>query len=220
MNIQLKNVGGAIDIFTDLSLNCVANDSIDHFIDMPQQTITQVTDFEQEFKLHYSYLCAVAFAIVEEENAAMDIVQEFFLYCWGKRDSIKITHTFKSYAVRAIRNASLNLIKKNNRVKLEDISVLESSSDYRDIDLNDEEKNAALWKAIGLLPEKRKQMFLLSNIEGLKYQEIADKQGVSINTVKTQIRLAFQFLRSECGWMIKCVLLLISFEISICFTLF
>ena len=222
MNIQLKNFGGAIDIFTDLSLNCVANDNIEQYIEMPQQSMSQSVAFEQEFKLHYSYLCTIAFSIVDDQNAAMDIVQEFFLYCWRKRNDIKITHTFKSYAVRAVRNASLNYIKKNHRIKLEEIGSNEPDGDYLnlDIDLNDDHKNAALWKAIELLPERRRQIFLLSNIEGLKYQQIAEKQGISINTVKTQIRLALQFLRTECGWMVRCLLLFISIEFSVCFTLF
>ncbi|WP_158639681.1 RNA polymerase sigma-70 factor [Arachidicoccus ginsenosidivorans] len=200
----------------------MANDNIDQYIDMPQQTSSQAATFEQEFKMHYSFLCTIAYSIVEDQNASMDIVQEFFLYCWKKRDVIEITHTFKSYAVRAIRNASLNYIKKQNRVKLAQINDLELKADIADteIDLNDEGKNAALWKAVGQLPEKRKQIFLLSNIEGLKYQEIADKQGVSINTVKTQIRLALQYLRTECSWMINCLLLIISIEFSILFTLF
>ncbi|POY37911.1 hypothetical protein C3K47_05125 [Solitalea longa] len=44
--------------------------------------------------------------------------------------------------------------------------------------------------AIDKLPEKRRKIFLMSNIEGLKYAEIADQLNVSVNTVKTQIKLA------------------------------
>ncbi len=68
---------------------------------------------------------------------------------------------------------------------------------------SDETRNAALWAAIARLPQQQRTAFLLSNRDGLKYADIAEKLGVSINTVKTHIKLAYQFLRKECDWMIR-----------------
>lgn len=222
MNYPLKNLGATVEIFNDLSIFCVANNDTEKYNSMPQQELTETYAFEEQFKMHYSYLCAVAFCMVEDENAARDIVQEFFLYCWRKRSAIKITHTFKSYAIRAVRNASLNYLKKANRTRIEEIHVIEERIAYvhSEDQAEDDTKNNALWTAVSRLPEQRKKIFLLSNIDGLKYQEIADKLGISINTVKTQIKLALQFLRTECGWMMKILILIISIKISICFTHF
>jgi RNA polymerase sigma-70 factor (ECF subfamily) len=72
---------------------------------------------------------------------------------------------------------------------------------------DEEEKNRALWKAIDKLPGQRKAIFLSSNRDGLSYAQTAEKMGVSINTVKTQIRLAYQFLREECAWLLYCLLI-------------
>lgn len=222
MNYPLKNLGAAVEIFKDLSIFCVANNDTEKYNSMSQRELTETYIFEEQFKMHYSYLCAVAFCMVEDENAARDIVQDFFLYCWRKRNAIKITHTFKSYAVRAVRNASLNYLKKANRTKLEEIHTIEGRiKDFHPEDnMEGDTKNNALWTAVSKLPEQRKKIFLLSNIDGLKYQEIADKLGISINTVKTQIKLALQFLRTECGWMMKILILIIAIKFSVCFTHF
>lgn len=221
MNYPLKNLGETVGIFKDLSIFCASGDT-KKYNNMPRQELTETYSFEEHFKMHYSYLCAAAFCIVEDENAARDIVQEFFLYCWRKRNTIKITHTFKSYAVRSVHNASLNYLKKANRTKLEEIHIIEACIKDFHLEENaeDDTKNNALWTAVSRLPEQRKRIFLLSNIDGLKYQEIADKLGISINTVKTQIRLALQFLRAECGWMVKVLILIISIKFSLCFTHF
>ena len=178
--------------------------------------------FEQLFKAHYSHLCAVAYYMIGDENAAMDVVQDFFLYCWDKKDSLQITHSFKSYAVRSIRNASLNHLKKVNRIQLEVLQELEKRCDFlfNETLAENEPKNNALWEAIAQLPAQRKKIFLLSNIDGLKYQEIAVKLGISINTVKTQIRLAFQFLRTECKGVVNVALIFISVNLCLFFTHF
>lgn len=49
--------------------------------------------------------------------------------------------------------------------------------------------------ALQVLPKKRKEIFLLSRKEGLSYQQIADKLGVSVKTVETQMQLALKHFR-------------------------
>ena len=189
---------------------------------MSRLELTTTKSFELLFKEHYSYLCAVSYYMLLDEEAAKDIVQDFFLTCWDKGEELQIRNSFKSYAVKAIRNATLNYIKRSSRMKSEDMQDIERraaflfSEDY----VEDDSKNKALWSAIAQLPEQRKKIFLLSNIDGLKYQEIANKLDISINTVKTQIRLAFQFLRTQCKEAINLILLFGSIIYSIFFTHF
>ncbi|KAB7430036.1 sigma-70 family RNA polymerase sigma factor, partial [Bifidobacterium longum] len=47
------------------------------------------------------------------------------------------------------------------------------------------------------LPERCREIFLLSRIEGLKYKEIAERLDISVNTVENQISIALRKLRSE-----------------------
>ena len=53
--------------------------------------------------------------------------------------------------------------------------------------------------AIGKLPEKRKNIFMLSREEGLSNEEIAQKLQISKKTVENQIHLSLKFLREELG---------------------
>jgi RNA polymerase sigma-70 factor (ECF subfamily) len=180
---------------------------------MHQPGSSEVVSFEEQFRSHYILLCTVACCIVEDKDAARDIVQDFFLYCWNKRNDLRITHNFKSYALRAVRNASLSYLQKSGKVKLEELPVMEALGNYfiRDDKGEEDSRNAALWAAVARLPEQRRRIFLMSSQDGLKYKEVADRLDISINTVKTQIKLALQFLRKECGWMIKVLLPLMSF---------
>ena len=54
-----------------------------------------------------------------------------------------------------------------------------------------------LYRTIGKLPEKCKQVFLMACLNDKTYQEIANTLGVSVNTVKTQMKYALKFLRDN-----------------------
>ncbi len=159
--------------------------------------------FEALFRLHYPFLCTTAFQVVADEDVAKDIVQDFFLWCWDKRATMRVMQDFKSYAVRAVRNACLNYLKKNGKTVAGDPASLAADAAQPEDDHELEEiRNAALWAAISRLPDQRQRIFLLSNRDGLRYQDVATQLNISVNTVKTQIKLAYQYLRKECEWMI------------------
>lgn len=195
-----------MEINPDYFLLCTANHERTKWL-MHQPGSGEAVSFEEQFRQHYTFLCTVAYYIVEDEDAARDVVQDFFLYCWHKRDLIRITHDFKHYAVRAVKNASLNYIRKSGKTQLEEIHVIEELTRYFPLEDEEEEerRNKALWAAVSRLPEQRQRIFLMSNRDGLKYKDIAAALDISINTVKTQIKLALQFLRKECGWMARMV---------------
>lgn len=54
-----------------------------------------------------------------------------------------------------------------------------------------------LSKAMNSLPGKCREIFLKSKIEGKKQKEIAEEMNISINTVETQMGIAYKKLRSE-----------------------
>ncbi|WP_167017674.1 RNA polymerase sigma-70 factor [Chitinophaga sp. Cy-1792] len=179
---------------------------------MYQPNTGEAVSFEEQFRLHYRLLCTAAYYVVNDAEAARDIVQDFFLYCWKKRDTIQLTHDFRSYALKAIRNASLNYIKQSDKMTLEETHVMERLlHKFPSTDVEEEERrNAALWAAISKMPEQRRRIFLMSTQEGKKYKEVAAALDISINTVKTQIKLSLQFLRKECAWMAKLITILIT----------
>ncbi|MBV7531030.1 RNA polymerase sigma-70 factor [Chitinophaga sp. sic0106] len=180
---------------------------------MYQPNSIEPASFEELFRSHYSILCATAYYVLEDEDAAKDMVQDFFMYCWDKRNIIQITQNFRSYATRAVRNASLNYLKKNGKVIFNDPSdSMDQAPDTVEDKELEESRHAALWAAIGRLPEQRRRIFLMSNRDELSYNDVAGKLNISVNTVKTQMKLAYQFLRKECEWMFIYIVFLIFFK--------
>jgi RNA polymerase sigma-70 factor, ECF subfamily len=74
----------------------------------------------------------------------------------------------------------------------------------------DGELAALVQKALLELPEKRREIFELSRFEGLKYHEIAEKLGINIKTVETQMTRALEFMRKYLKEFITVIMLIIN----------
>ena len=71
--------------------------------------------------------------------------------------------------------------------------------------LLDEDLKGAIQDAVDKLPERCREIFVLSKVEGLSNKQIAGQLGISIKTVEAQMTTAFVRLRKELGWLL-CVI--------------
>lgn len=155
--------------------------------------------FEILFHKYYGILCSFAVKIINDDVAAEEIVQDFFVKLWEKREQVFIETSVKNYFFRSVKNLCLNLIQ-HNKTKIKHAQILLSEiennfsdeNNYPEVDLF-----LKIEESINSLPEKRQEIFRLSRQEGLKYHEIANKLNISIKTVETQISLAIKTLREK-----------------------
>ena len=70
-----------------------------------------------------------------------------------------------------------------------DLSIDEDEAEERS------QAEARLWTALDSLPEKCRQVFIMSKRDGLKYEEIAEELDLSVNTVRNQISKALKILK-------------------------
>lgn len=154
--------------------------------------------FKKIFYLYSDRLFAWAHSITCDSSASADIVQDFFIRCWEKREILPDNCSFKAYAYKSIYNASLNYIRDNKRfVYGYEITIDLIDDDVRDEDL--EELKRLLLKAIDELPDRCKKIFVMTTLEKKKYVEVADLLGISVNTVKVQVSKAYRILREKIG---------------------
>jgi len=66
-----------------------------------------------------------------------------------------------------------------------------------EVNFDDQQRYAKLYRSISKLPEQRRKVLEMAVFESLTYQEIADKLGISKNTVKTQMTRAYRFLKES-----------------------
>lgn len=168
---------------------------------MSNTSLSQVR-LEYLFNKYYEVFCQFAYTIVKNNDAAKDIVQDFFVKYWEKYLYERQPDNFESYAYVSIKNRSLNYLE-SEQVKLRHQPgierVLYSEDALQPGNMEHENNSIKLLKAISQLPDQRRKVFTMSAIDGLKYLEIAAQMNISINTVKTHIRKAYLFLRQHRG---------------------
>jgi RNA polymerase sigma-70 factor (ECF subfamily) len=127
-----------------------------------------------------------------------EIVQDVFLNLWRHKKEIRSEEAFKSYLYKiALNNIRNYFVKKQVREKHKQLIAHE----YLTVSGDDEPDYEAVMKQVDRLierlPEKRREIFLLSRKEGLDPAEIAQYLGISESTVKNQLSSAMAFLKDE-----------------------
>lgn len=155
--------------------------------------------FETLFHFYYGKLCAFAAKTVADNDIAEEIVQDFFVKLWEKRETIFVETSVKSYLFRSIKNNCINYIK-HSKIKSDYARLAAETIENEttgDFEFPEPDIFERIEESIESLPEKRREIFRLSRRDGLKYQQIADKLQISVKTVETQMSLAFKTLREQ-----------------------
>ena len=136
---------------------------------------------ENHYRLAYSY--------VKNVDNALDIVQESILKAFLSIDSLKSSDYIKTWFYRIIVNTSLDFLRKQKRLVLDEEIISQYDSgvidEYQDIDLKE---------ALEELPDKYRTVIVLRYFEDLKIEEIAEILEENINTIKTRLYTALKKL--------------------------
>jgi RNA polymerase sigma-70 factor, ECF subfamily len=161
-----------------------------------------VVAFEELYKQYYIFLCLIAEHIVRNSSDAEEIVSDVFVKLWNIRGKIEINSSIKGYLVKAVHNTSINFLEQSKITRKltdyldsSDYKLLAWDGDYPLGQLYEKEIMDILDHGIDMLPDNCKQIFMLSRNEDMKYCDIAGKLGISVNTVKTQMKIALARLR-------------------------
>ena len=161
--------------------------------------------FKLVFDLYYRPLTLFAMKYVREVEDAKEIVQEFFVRMWSKRDTLDIRFSLRIYLYRSVRNACLNFIAsdKVEKKRMMGYQHPEVSNDNALEHMMAAEQEELLMRAIDNLPEKCRQIFVMSRMNRLSHQAIATQLNLSVKTVETQISIALKRLAE---WVITLVM--------------
>ena len=156
--------------------------------------------FETLFRSFFPGLVLFAQKYVPDQDTAKEVVHNVFLNLWEKREKMDMSSSLKSYLFTSVYNRCLNFIRDQKKFD-RDETLLErlDSDDFTDASdrLEVQELEHRIYDALQSLPEKCREVFMMNRYDGLKYAEIAEKQGISIKTVETQMSKALKILREK-----------------------
>lgn len=147
-------------------------------------------EFEIFFRKLYLPLGMYALRIVEDADVAEDMVQDAFMKVWVYIEGGGVTDNFSAYMYRTVRNVCLTYMRGRHAMLGE-----ESIPEVAEEDIDTSLRDARIWKAIDGLPDRCREVFLMSKRDGLGNEEIAEELRISVKTVKNQMTKAYSRLR-------------------------
>ncbi len=130
------------------------------------------------------------------EEKAHDAVQEAFIKLWENCTKVPPKKA-KSFLYTVANNLYLNVLKAEKvRLKYADKS-LKTTNENPEFILEEKQFQEKLDAALESLPENQRATFLMNRIDGLKYTEIAELEGVSIKAIEKRMHLALKSLRKK-----------------------
>jgi len=149
-------------------------------------------------KTHERRLLHFAYRMVGDWDAAGDVVQDAFVRLWLSRAQYLPQGNDAAYLIRVVRNACIDFVrahKKWDHVCIDDdVPVMSPSCESQALSGALQE---ALGQALLRLPESQRVVFVLSEFDGMTYQEISLVVGCPHGTVASRKFAACEALRRE-----------------------
>ena len=141
--------------------------------------------FNQVFRRYYSPMVRFCIRYVADSDIASEIVQDLFVKLWSNREKISFNTSFESYMLTSVRNSALTYINKERSHAEVNLRIYSEESDNTDPSetLQSNNLEESYRKILKDMPEKRREVFLASRYDGLKYSEIAEKLGKEIRSL-------------------------------------
>lgn len=150
--------------------------------------------------LYYNDLFKYGIRFTADAENTKDIVNQFFLHAWEQREKFVAAENIKAYLIVSFKRFLINYLRKSFPFKgVAEYPEEPMEHSYEDYIVGTEENEAlkkALHGSIRSLPSRQKELLMQRFYENMSYEEIAEKNALSIRTVYNKIHLALKKLRS------------------------
>jgi len=174
-----------------------------------QYTREELAQYEAIVQRYARHVYNIAYRMAGNEADARDLVQEAFLRVYRALRRVEPDAPLERWLYRIVSNLHIDLLRKRPRARVESLDAPvetargEVSKEIADLEsspeaiLEREQLDAAIQRALGTLPQELRLVVVLSDIEGLAYEEIATMLHIPLGTVKSRLHRARQSLQQR-----------------------
>lgn len=152
--------------------------------------------FQTEYLSQAGTFYRVAFYILEDAAEAEDAVQELFLRLWNGRDALDGIRNPAGYGIRVLRNLCLDRIRRSRKMETPAVLPEPEWPGRQDEAVDEKERLAKVLDAIKSLPDRQREVLTLRTLDGLSYEEIAERTGMNQLTLRVVLSQARRKIRN------------------------
>lgn len=168
-----------------------------------QELVTRLTEGDKEafcklYSLYRTQLAFFAVKFLKSSAYTEDIVQDTFLHVWLSRKFIRADQPFSAYLYTIAKNRILNQLRSMEHQQILEEHLQKNAIDYTEDTQNEllsQDLKEVVQKAFETLSPRQQEVFRLSREGQLSYKEIAEKLGISVNTVHEHITSCLYTIR-------------------------
>ena len=168
--------------------------------------------FAELVRRYRNQITNYVYRMTNDYDLAVDLAQETFMRVYAAAERYQTSYAFSTYIYRIATNLAISELRRRKRRRLVSLSSFfgerESPSDscelempdkgpLQDVTVVEDERRAAVARAIATLPEKYRAPLVLRDVEERSYEEIALILRMNEGTVKSRINRARSFLRDK-----------------------
>lgn len=141
------------------------------------------------FKFLYFYL--------RNKEEAEELLQDVFLNFWKSREHIDIHLSPRNYLLKIARNLAINFLEREReKRKFEKLDALQNITSS-DAGIENFEIKDLILSILDELPERCREVFILSRYNGLSIKEISEILDIAVQTVKNHLTRALKHFRKR-----------------------
>ena len=175
---------------------------------MRQELSWSKNEYANVYTTYFPRLVRFSQAYIFSRHEAENVVQDVFLYLWEHPELCASLISVQAFLFTMTKNRCVDFLRKQIKTS----ACSEQISDFQEKEwelnlyslqrldesrLSAEELESALRRAIDSLPERCRQVFVMSRLEGMRHREIAERLDISTNTVERHIQIAMRKLRED-----------------------
>jgi RNA polymerase sigma-70 factor (family 1) len=158
--------------------------------------------FDLLYKKYCKRVYKFGYSILKSPEESENLMQDVFLSLWENRQKVEKDSSVKSFVFTITYNTAISIIRKKARESrfIEYLkSLQEITEEPVNVKLEYNELTTKLDEIINTLPQRQKEVYLLHRVEGLKYNEIAERLNISVKTIETHMSRALKTIREKLG---------------------
>ena len=157
---------------------------------------------EKALDLFGNDILRLAYSYMKSREDAEDIVQEVFVSFWMNKKRTAFSGSVRSYLFGAVAKAASKFATRRGRIMFDDVEkyvdqFLEELAEYDESEFT--RLRDKVYARVEALPEKTKEIFKAVVLDNMTYQQVGDRFGITVNTVKTMYYRALKQLKEELG---------------------
>jgi len=164
--------------------------------------------FNELYKRHWKYIYSIAYRKIQDKDDSFDLTQSVFMEFYDKREQLVVNIPLKNFLRTAILYKLSNYFRTRGLqekhylnfqqflTQAAESSPFTDTLEAKENELEFEQMVELIYQTIEDMPEKMKEVFMMSRTEKYSINEIAEQLNLSPQTIKNQISKAFSRIRT------------------------